>query len=111
MHLTGLCAEEVHLCGESAAIDLVTELMYTTGEEVEVDHMLCSQGGIANSLEYPSSGFRGPRKRQSQNLTKKKVSFPHSWLGHTCLVEPHDPEFRRNDPKPSKSTKRLVIFS
>ncbi|XP_040831807.1 ATP-dependent RNA helicase SUPV3L1, mitochondrial isoform X2 [Ochotona curzoniae] len=31
-----LCAEEVHLCGESAAIDLVTELMYTTGEEVEV---------------------------------------------------------------------------
>ncbi|XP_012513933.1 PREDICTED: ATP-dependent RNA helicase SUPV3L1, mitochondrial [Propithecus coquereli] len=33
---TGLCAEEVHLCGESAAIDLVTELMYTTGEEVEV---------------------------------------------------------------------------
>ncbi|KAG8507416.1 ATP-dependent RNA helicase SUPV3L1, mitochondrial [Galemys pyrenaicus] len=34
--LLGLCAEEVHLCGESAAIDLVTELMYTTGEEVEV---------------------------------------------------------------------------
>uniref|UniRef100_A0A667I6K9 ATP-dependent RNA helicase SUPV3L1, mitochondrial n=1 Tax=Lynx canadensis TaxID=61383 RepID=A0A667I6K9_LYNCA len=35
-NLYGLCAEEVHLCGESAAIDLVTELMYTTGEEVEV---------------------------------------------------------------------------
>uniref|UniRef100_A0A8D2AN81 ATP-dependent RNA helicase SUPV3L1, mitochondrial n=1 Tax=Sciurus vulgaris TaxID=55149 RepID=A0A8D2AN81_SCIVU len=34
--LLGLCAEEIHLCGESAAIDLVTELMYTTGEEVEV---------------------------------------------------------------------------
>uniref|UniRef100_A0A2K6FYG9 ATP-dependent RNA helicase SUPV3L1, mitochondrial n=1 Tax=Propithecus coquereli TaxID=379532 RepID=A0A2K6FYG9_PROCO len=34
--LSRLCAEEVHLCGESAAIDLVTELMYTTGEEVEV---------------------------------------------------------------------------
>lgn len=34
--LLGLCAEEVHLCGESAAIDLVTELLYTTGEEVEV---------------------------------------------------------------------------
>ncbi|XP_049646442.1 ATP-dependent RNA helicase SUPV3L1, mitochondrial [Suncus etruscus] len=34
--LLGLCAEEVHLCGEFAAIDLVTELMYTTGEEVEV---------------------------------------------------------------------------
>ncbi|XP_033064583.1 ATP-dependent RNA helicase SUPV3L1, mitochondrial [Trachypithecus francoisi] len=34
--LLGLCAEEVHLCGEPAAIDLVTELMYTTGEEVEV---------------------------------------------------------------------------
>ncbi|KAB1271071.1 ATP-dependent RNA helicase SUPV3L1; mitochondrial [Camelus dromedarius] len=34
--LLGLCAEEIHLCGESAAIDLVTELMYTTGEDVEV---------------------------------------------------------------------------
>ncbi|XP_036192832.1 ATP-dependent RNA helicase SUPV3L1, mitochondrial isoform X2 [Myotis myotis] len=34
--LRGLCAEEVHLCGEAAAIDLVTELLYTTGEEVEV---------------------------------------------------------------------------
>ncbi|XP_067408750.1 ATP-dependent RNA helicase SUPV3L1, mitochondrial isoform X2 [Emydura macquarii macquarii] len=34
--LLGLCAEEVHVCGEAAAIDLVTELMYSTGEEVEV---------------------------------------------------------------------------
>ena len=32
------------------AIDLVTELMYTTGEDVEVlDYMPCSPGGIANS--------------------------------------------------------------
>lgn len=34
--LLGLCAEEIHVCGESAAIDFVKELMYTTGEEVEV---------------------------------------------------------------------------
>ncbi|NXJ07990.1 SUV3 helicase, partial [Odontophorus gujanensis] len=34
--LLGLCAEEIHVCGEGAAVDLVTELMYTTGEEVEV---------------------------------------------------------------------------
>lgn len=32
----GLCAEEIHVCGESAAVDFVRELMYTTGEEVEV---------------------------------------------------------------------------
>lgn len=32
----GLCAEEIHVCGEAAAVDFVTELMYTTGEEVEV---------------------------------------------------------------------------
>uniref|UniRef100_A0A8C1IXL9 ATP-dependent RNA helicase SUPV3L1, mitochondrial n=1 Tax=Cyprinus carpio TaxID=7962 RepID=A0A8C1IXL9_CYPCA len=31
-----LCAEEIHVCGEAAAVDFVTELMYTTGEEVEV---------------------------------------------------------------------------
>ncbi|XP_051503556.1 ATP-dependent RNA helicase SUPV3L1, mitochondrial [Myxocyprinus asiaticus] len=34
--LLGLCAEEIHVCGETAAVDFVTELMYTTGEEVEV---------------------------------------------------------------------------
>ncbi|KAI8485589.1 ATP-dependent RNA helicase supv3l1, mitochondrial [Branchiostoma belcheri] len=34
--LLGLCAEEIHLCGEPAAIDLVTEMMLSTGEEVEV---------------------------------------------------------------------------
>ncbi|MGH0136378.1 UNVERIFIED_CONTAM: hypothetical protein FKN15_060977 [Acipenser sinensis] len=31
-----LCAEEIHVCGEAAAIDFVTELMYSTGEEVEI---------------------------------------------------------------------------
>nr|XP_040059284.1 ATP-dependent RNA helicase SUPV3L1, mitochondrial [Gasterosteus aculeatus aculeatus] len=35
--LLGLCAEEIHVCGEPAAIDFVRELMYTTGEEVEVN--------------------------------------------------------------------------
>lgn len=34
--LLGLCAEEIHVCGEPAAINFVRELMYTTGEEVEV---------------------------------------------------------------------------
>lgn len=32
----GLCADEIHVCGEAAAIDFIRELMYTTGEEVEV---------------------------------------------------------------------------
>ncbi|XP_061820259.1 ATP-dependent RNA helicase SUPV3L1, mitochondrial [Nerophis lumbriciformis] len=34
--LLGLCAEEIHVCGEPAAIDFIKELMCTTGEEVEV---------------------------------------------------------------------------
>ncbi|KAM9860638.1 ATP-dependent RNA helicase SUPV3L1, mitochondrial [Aulostomus maculatus] len=34
--LLGLCAKEIHVCGESAAIDFIKELMFTTGEEVEV---------------------------------------------------------------------------
>ncbi|KAM7423954.1 hypothetical protein PAMA_000354 [Pampus argenteus] len=34
--LLGICAEEIHVCGEPAAIDFIRELMYTTGEEVEV---------------------------------------------------------------------------
>ncbi|XP_062375764.1 ATP-dependent RNA helicase SUPV3L1, mitochondrial [Sardina pilchardus] len=36
--LLGLCAEEIHVCGEPAAINFIKELMYTTGEEVEVHH-------------------------------------------------------------------------
>ncbi|XP_047437545.1 ATP-dependent RNA helicase SUPV3L1, mitochondrial [Mugil cephalus] len=34
--LLGVCAEEVHVCGEAAAVEFVRELMYTTGEEVEL---------------------------------------------------------------------------
>ncbi|XP_030271442.1 ATP-dependent RNA helicase SUPV3L1, mitochondrial [Sparus aurata] len=34
--LLGLCAEEIHVCGEPAAIDFIREMMFTTGEEVEV---------------------------------------------------------------------------
>lgn len=33
---SGLCAEEIHVCGEPAAISFITELMFSTGEEVEV---------------------------------------------------------------------------
>ncbi|XP_048407183.2 ATP-dependent RNA helicase SUPV3L1, mitochondrial [Stegostoma tigrinum] len=36
--LLGLCAEEIHICGEAAAINLVMELMFDTGEEVEVEN-------------------------------------------------------------------------
>lgn len=34
----GLIAEEVHLCGEAGAIDLVQQLCLTTGEDLEVRH-------------------------------------------------------------------------
>ncbi|XP_025095297.1 ATP-dependent RNA helicase SUPV3L1, mitochondrial-like isoform X2 [Pomacea canaliculata] len=34
--LLGLCAQEVHLCGEASTIDLVQELMTGTGDEMEV---------------------------------------------------------------------------
>lgn len=34
--LLGLCAEEIHVCGEPAAVAFIRELMFTTGEEVEV---------------------------------------------------------------------------
>lgn len=37
--LLGLCAREVHVCGEEAAIPLVEELTLCTGEELEVSHM------------------------------------------------------------------------
>ncbi|KAL3863039.1 hypothetical protein ACJMK2_004821 [Sinanodonta woodiana] len=34
--LLGICAKEVHLCGEGSAIDLIKQLMLDTGDEVEV---------------------------------------------------------------------------
>ncbi|XP_064631088.1 ATP-dependent RNA helicase SUPV3L1, mitochondrial-like [Lineus longissimus] len=34
--LLGLCAKEIHVCGEASAIDMVKELMLSTGDEVEV---------------------------------------------------------------------------
>jgi len=34
--LLGVQAEEIHVCGEAAAVDLVREIMISTGEEVEV---------------------------------------------------------------------------
>ncbi|CAJ1048862.1 ATP-dependent RNA helicase SUPV3L1%2C mitochondrial [Xyrichtys novacula] len=35
--LLGLCAEEIHVCGEPSAIEFIRELMYMTGEEVEIN--------------------------------------------------------------------------
>ena len=34
--LLGISADEIHVCGEKAAVDLVREMMITTGEEVEL---------------------------------------------------------------------------
>nr|CAG4646068.1 EOG090X01V1 [Macrothrix elegans] len=36
--LLGIVAEEIHLCGEAAAIDIVKEVLLSAGEEVEVRH-------------------------------------------------------------------------
>lgn len=34
--LLGVVADEVHICGEAAAIELIKNIMVTTGEDVEV---------------------------------------------------------------------------
>ena len=39
--LLGVCAHEVHLCGEASAIDLVRELTMGTGDEMEVSALQC----------------------------------------------------------------------
>ncbi|CAH1988276.1 unnamed protein product [Acanthoscelides obtectus] len=36
--LLGIMAEEIHLCGEAGAVDLVRQLTLTTGEDLEVRH-------------------------------------------------------------------------
>ena len=36
LFLTGVCAHEVHVCGEASAIELVKELAAVTGDEVVV---------------------------------------------------------------------------
>lgn len=87
----GLCAEEIHVCGEPAAIDFVRELMYTTGEEMEVrlrhaaqqdeticvalmtlEHLLLSAAGphlpAVNSLHCPGSGCGVAGQTQTRRL-------------------------------------------
>ena len=39
--LLGVCAHEVHLCGEASSIDLVQELIMGTGDEMEVSSVHC----------------------------------------------------------------------
>lgn len=36
--LLGLIADEIHLCGEAGAADLIRQVCLTTGEDVEVCH-------------------------------------------------------------------------
>lgn len=37
--LLGLCAREIHLCGEEAAVNLVQRIVHTTGDSLEVTHI------------------------------------------------------------------------
>ncbi|XP_072281008.1 ATP-dependent RNA helicase SUPV3L1, mitochondrial [Pyxicephalus adspersus] len=57
--LLGLCAQEIHICGEAAAIKLVTQLMYTTGEEVEFWSI---KRIIFNSLVKPTVNEKGEKE-------------------------------------------------
>ena len=59
--LIGLAAEEIHVCGERAAIDLVREVCFTTGEELEViEHerktKLIQEDDAVGSLENVTAG-------------------------------------------------------
>lgn len=68
---TGLCAEEVHLCGEAAAIDLVTELMYTTGEEVEVHASFSRQH--SKQPRVPRQGLHRHQTAAKSELDYKEI--------------------------------------
>lgn len=77
LHSTGLCAEEVHLCGEAAAIDLVTELLYMTGEEVEVlDYVLFS--AWPRSPRVPRRWLYRPQVVAKSGLNCKESFIPRS---------------------------------
>lgn len=34
----GILAEEIHLCGEAGAVDMIGQICLTTGEDMEVRH-------------------------------------------------------------------------
>ncbi len=40
--LLGISADELHLCGDAAAVPLVQEILKVTGDEVEVIIFLCN---------------------------------------------------------------------
>ncbi|KAI2807677.1 ATP-dependent RNA helicase supv3l1, mitochondrial [Blomia tropicalis] len=59
--LLGIAAEEIHLCGEKAALNLIIELLSTTGETVEVKEYkrltkLTVEGNALETLENVQPG-------------------------------------------------------
>lgn len=52
--LLGICAEEVHLCGEASAIDFVQEVALDTGDELEINNY-----NRLTKLKVLSSGLGG----------------------------------------------------
>lgn len=54
--LLGLMAEEIHVCGEEGAVELVSSLMCTTGEDVEVGQCLMYLFG-GETISHSVSSF------------------------------------------------------
>lgn len=51
--ILGLQADEIHLCGEAGAINLIEEICNTTGEEIEVSYQISSiSSRISLKYEY-----------------------------------------------------------
>jgi hypothetical protein len=56
--LLGIAADELHLCGDPAAVPLIQEILDITGDEVEVMKLMFSVQSL-NNLKTHSLFFRG----------------------------------------------------
>ena len=55
--LLGISADELHLCGDAAAVPLVQEILKVTGDEVEVIIFLCNVESSFSHKGYINANF------------------------------------------------------
>lgn len=74
--LLGVVADEVHICGEPAAIDLIKNIMVTTGEDVEVLNPLIEKWGSFGIPENKEKYlFSGPQVRKANGTGNGETCF------------------------------------
>lgn len=89
----GVAAQEVHVCGEAAAISLLTQLAEAAGEEIEVGisdmfhDIITELPRLSNCSTYPAFGVSGHPHTCMATLVYTSYICTQAYLRkYACLV-------------------------